>query len=67
MGTWMVRHRRPSQGLGDKASVLPLGPAVHSGGEGVQGNPQQTKCRGPMAGRGPVGEAVGVLEESRQR
>lgn len=67
MGTWTVRHRRPSQELGDKASILPLGPAVHSGGEGVQGNPRQTKCGGPTAERGPVGEAVGVLEGSRQR
>lgn len=57
----------PASGAGPKASVLPLGPAVHSGREAVQGNPQQTKCRGPTAGRGPVGEAVGVLEESGQR
>ena len=42
MGTWTVGHRAPSQRLGNKAFVLPLGPAVHSGGAGVQENPQQS-------------------------
>ena len=65
MGTWTVGHRAPSQRLGNKAFVLPLGPAVHSGGAGVQENPQQS-AEG-RSGRGPVGEAVGALEGRRWR